>query len=258
MRTYVVTGAASGIGKATVELLRGQGHRVVGVDLQGTDVAADLASADGVAAMAAEVRRQLAGTPLDGVVANAGVAVPTALTAKVNYYGAVRTVEALRPLLLDSAAPRAVVTASMASLMPHDDALVALLLDGTEAAALARATELEGDERSGLLYSSSKRALVRWIRRMAPTEPWAGAGIPLNAVAPGVIATPMTAGFLATDEAKAALLQQVPMPLGGVAEPDEVAQLLVWLVSAENRMLCGQVVFIDGGSDVVLRGDDVF
>ena len=47
----------------------------------------------------------------------------------------------------------------------------------------------------------------------------------------------------------------VPMPLNGIAEAQVVADLLAWLVGEENSHLCGQVVFVDGGSDAVIRGD---
>jgi hypothetical protein len=50
----------------------------------------------------------------------------------------------------------------------------------------------------------------------------------------------------------------VPMPLNGFAEPIAPAHLLSWLVSEENTHLCGQVIFIDGGSDVVIRGDSTW
>ncbi len=46
-RTYIVTGSASGIGAATARLLRGQGHRVMGIDLREADVLADLSTTDG-------------------------------------------------------------------------------------------------------------------------------------------------------------------------------------------------------------------
>ena len=56
MKTYVVSGAASGIGAATAALLREQGHRVIGVDLRDADVTADLGTAEGRAAAVAGVR----------------------------------------------------------------------------------------------------------------------------------------------------------------------------------------------------------
>lgn len=68
----------------------------------------------------------------------------------------------------------------------------------------------------------------------------------------------MTAPMLETEEARAQMLGVVPMPLHGFAEPIVVAYLLAWLVSEENTHLCGQVVFIDGGSDVVIRGDSTW
>jgi len=109
-----------------------------------------------------------------------------------------------------------------------------------------------------LIYSSSKKAVSQWVRRLAPGADWAGASIALNAVGPGIIATPMTADMIATEEKKAALLELVPMPLNGVAEAQTVARLLAWLGGVENTHLCGQVIYIDGGSDAVIRGDSVW
>lgn len=258
-RTYLVTGAASGIGKATKELLEARGGTVIGADLAGSDVNADLSTAEGRATLVREVARRIGGS-IDGVIANAGLATPTATTVAVNFYGTVATLEGLRPLLAASAAPRAVVTASMASLFPPDDALLAELLDGTEDGAMARGAELEAGtpEQAGLIYGTTKRALVRWIRRHAATPEWAGAAIALNAIAPGVVLTPMVAQFLATEEQRATLARMVPMPLNGFIEAPDVAELIAWLASEHNAHLCGQVVFIDGGSDVVIRGDSTW
>ena len=255
-RTHVITGAASGIGLATRTLLESRGDTVIGVDLHDSDVVADLSTVEGRATLVTEVER-ISGGRIDAVHAVAGLALPVAATVAINYFGTLATLEGLRPLLGGSAAPRAVAVASMASIMPSDDELVALLTAGDEPAALAHAETLAADpETTGqLIYSSTKKALAQWVRRQAPTPAWAGAGIPLNAVAPGVIDTPMVADYVATPEAREAILQMVPMPLNGIAEPIVVAHLLAWLTSEENTHLCGQVVFVDGGSDAVLRGD---
>jgi len=258
MRTYVITGAASGVGKATSELLQERGHAVIGVDLKDSDVDADLSTAEGRAAMVESVTEKSGGS-IDAIIACAGLSTPTVATAKVNYYGAVGTLTGLRPLLAGSEAPRAVAIASMASLFPPDDELLHLFLDGAEEDAIARAAVLAAnDQLSAQIYGTSKRALALWIRRHAAREEWAHAGIPLNAVAPGIIRTPMTKDLTATEEATKALLEMVPMPLNGIADAIVVARLLAWLTSEENTHLCGQVVFVDGGSDVIIRGESTW
>jgi len=175
MRTYVITGSASGIGLATATLLRAHGDVVIGVDRHHAEVIADLSTEQGREAMVFGVTAR-SGGHVDAVVANAGLASPTAATVAVNYYGALATLEGLRPLLLRSPNPRAVATASMASLMPVDEQLERTLLEGSETDAMELADKLAqaGGE---TLYATTKRALARWIRRHAATDQWAGAGI---------------------------------------------------------------------------------
>ncbi|MFL6206593.1 MAG: SDR family oxidoreductase [Acidimicrobiales bacterium] len=251
-RTCVVTGAASGIGRATCERLERDGQRVIDVDLHDASITADLSSPAGRAALVDAVTGATGGT-VDAVIANAGVMAAPALCVRVNFFGAVATLEGLRPLLLGSDAPRAVATSSSSVLNPTDPALIEACLAGDEDAAVeaARGTGLLG-------YPSTKRALARWVRRHAPTEAWAGAGIGLNAVAPGVVRTPMTAGLLASDEMRPIVEEAVPMPYGGHAEPAHVAELLAFLASGDAHRICGQVVFVDGGADAVLRGEDIW
>ncbi|KRE88150.1 SDR family oxidoreductase [Arthrobacter sp. Soil764] len=257
-RISVITGSASGIGRATKELLEERGERVIGVDIHDAEVVADLSAAEGRGALVDAVRK-VSGGRIDAIYAVAGLAVPGPATVAVNFFGAVATLEKLRPLLAGSDAPRAVVVSSMAALMASDEELVALLTAGDEQAAMARAEVLAKEPATGgLIYSSTKLALSRWVRRQAAGPEWAGAGIPLNAVSPGVIATPMTADLIDTEQEREGLLKVVPMPLNGIAEPIVVARLLAWLNSLENTHLCGQIVYVDGGSDVVLRGDSVW
>jgi NAD(P)-dependent dehydrogenase (short-subunit alcohol dehydrogenase family) len=63
---------------------------------------------------------------------------------------------------------------------------------------------------------------------------------------------------MATKEAEDQLAAMVPMPLNGFADAIVVARLLAFLTSADNSHLCGQVVFVDGGSDVVIRGESTW
>lgn len=256
-RSYVVTGAASGIGAATAGLLRSRGHRVVGVDLRGSDIDADLSNDEGRRRLAPAVREAL-GDTVDGVIAVAGVALPTSLTVRVNHFGAIATLEELLPLLRNSDAPRAAVVASFSALQENDPELVDLLRARDEDAAVARADHLAEDGHGDLIYASTKRAIAEWVREKAVTEEWAASGIPLNAVGPGIILTPMTEPLLATPEGRDALMQVVPMPLAGPARPEAIADALAWLTDASNAHMTGQVLFVDGGADAVIRGPRVF
>ena len=254
MRTYVITGAASGIGAATADRIRADGHRVIGVDLRDADVVADLGTADGRHRLVDRVNSL--SDSVDAVVANAGVMGDPEITVRVNFFGAVATLDGLRPLLSRGHAPRAAATASVAVLHRVHDDLVAACLDLDEARACALAVDARLDAIT--VYASTKRALARWVRTNAPLPEWAGAGIALNAVAPGTIRTAMTAPLLADPGFADILDSSVPMPLGGVADPTAVASALAFLTAADTTHVTGQVLFVDGGADAVLRGDNVF
>jgi NAD(P)-dependent dehydrogenase (short-subunit alcohol dehydrogenase family) len=258
-RTYVVTGSASGIGKATAKLLKAQGRTVIGVDIHDADVVADLGTPEGRQEAARKSIKRASGR-IDAVIACAGLAHPTPQTVSVNYFGMTEFLDALAPTLAAAKKPRAVLVTSMASLLPNDKELVSLMCRDDEPAAVARAQQLVdiGGGMEQLIYGSTKRAICRWVRREAAKPQWAGKGIPLNAVGPGIVRTPMVADMIATPEAREAIAAMVPMPLNGYLEPEEVAYLLIWLTSPENSHLCGQTIYIDGGSDVVLRGENIW
>jgi NAD(P)-dependent dehydrogenase (short-subunit alcohol dehydrogenase family) len=137
------------------------------------------------------------------------------------------------------------------AILPFDAELVELCLAGDELRALGRADHVAE------AYASSKRALTRWIRRTAAAPGWAPAGVLLNGVAPGLVRTPMTEPLLATDEGRAMLAASAPFAVREAASADDVAPLLAFLASPDNRYMVGQVPFCDGGKDVLLRGERV-
>lgn len=257
-RIYIITGAGSGIGLATSNQLKEQGHRVIGVDLKNAEVLADLSTPAG-RIQAVQDCLQRAPTP-DAIIACAGISAPIAKTVAINYFGVTEFIEGLLTALAQSNAPRIAVVSSAASLQPNSAELVEALLENDEAKALAIGKELEqqGTQMGYLNYPSSKRALSRWVRKVAATERYAGQHIPINAVGPGVVVTEMTKDLLATKESQKSVDSSMPMPLNYHAQAIDIANLLIWLTSVENNHITGQTIYIDGGADVVLRGDDIW
>lgn len=248
-RTIVVTGAASGIGAATVERLKEVGHRVISVDLRNADIEADLGIAAGRAHMVAEVAR-LAPDGIDGVLAGAGIShrdMPREIVA-INYFGAVATLEGLRPLMAQSSRPRAVAICSTAAFLPSNRGVVDLCLGEDEAGAL---DAMAADPQSA--YATSKNALSLWLRRAAIKPEWAGAGILLNGIGPGVVMTPMALPLLDQPEMVKLISLSNPIAVEGFARPGEIAELIDFLLGMENHYLLGQIIYIDGGSDAILR-----
>jgi len=263
-RTYVVTGAASGIGAATARLLRDRGARVISSDLHDADVVADLSTAEGRTELVDGVT-DLCGGRIDAVIANAGGG-PPETSLSLNFFGAVATLDGLRPLLESSPAPRAVAVSSIAALRPPEPRLVEACLRMDESAALATAKTLFDAARetgSGplpdsvhpalVLYGNAKHALQRWCRSAAVQRKWAGAGIPLNVVALGFYDTPSAAYVLSDPDSRAAMARMVPLHGAFPGRPVEAAALLAWLASPENSQLTGQILFADGGFECSAR-----
>ncbi len=248
----MITGAASGIGKACRGLAISRGWQPIAADLREGDITADLSKPEGRERLVHEATR-LTGGKLDAVIAcAAGAIAQPALALPVNFFGAVATLEGLRPLLAKAEQPRAVAVSSWAASQPYDESLVNACLAGDEAKALRIAA---GNTDFGPLYGASKAALSRWIRRAAITKPWAGAGILLNAIAPGYVRTPMVASITDNPAARADLEKMMPMPIGRDALPAEMAEILLWLASSANSMIVGQTIYVDGGAEATVRGD---
>lgn len=252
-RKIALTGSAAGIGAATAELLRARGDEVIGVDILDADVIADLSTTEGRKAAVDEVLERCDGR-LDGLLTVAGLSQAGPAQVSVNYFGTVDLVEGLRPALA-AARGKVGLVGSISGTHPHDAAIVAACLAGDEAAALTAAAAVE---RPTVIYPSTKFALGTWLRTVAPTAEYAGAGIPINAVAPGVVLTAMTDALFANPEMKKVMDAAVPMPLNGYSEPQVIGNALLWLISPENTHMTGQVLYVDGGAEASLRPADRF
>lgn len=256
-RTYVVTGCASGTGAAAAELLRQRGHTVIGIDLLDADVMQDLSSPPGRLA-AAEQACDISGGAIDAIIACAGIAASKPVTVSTNFFGVTQIVEALLETLSCSPAPRVAIVTSISALHDIDEELVQSMLAGHEAAALRRGHDLTTTGHGNLNFTSSKFALSQWVRREAALPQWAGAGIALNAVAPGTTLTPSMKRLLEIPGQRKVIDAYSPMPFGYHLEPQDVARTLMWLTEAENTHITGQTIFVDGGAESILRRDRPF
>jgi NAD(P)-dependent dehydrogenase (short-subunit alcohol dehydrogenase family) len=249
MTTVAITGSAGGIGGATRARLEAAGATVIGIDVRDAEVIADLATPRGRTAMVAEVTERSGGA-LDGLVAAAGVTNDDGgLVTSINYFGAVATLAGLRPLLAGRPGASAVAISSNSSTtqpgLPMGLVEACLADDEIPARAVAG--------HGVAAYGASKLALARWVRRQAITPEWIGAGIRLNAVSPGFIATPMTEG---TEEFIFGLGDVYPIPAKRAGTADEVAGLITYLLGPDAGFFCGTVICMDGGTDAALRAED--
>jgi NAD(P)-dependent dehydrogenase (short-subunit alcohol dehydrogenase family) len=93
------------------------------------------------------------------------------------------------------------------------------------------------------------------VRRSATGPDWAESGVRLNAIAPGMIDTPMVAE-MRSDPTTGPMLDWLPIPLGRPGRPEEIAALVDFLLGPDGSFFCGSVLYCDGGSDALLRTRD--
>ena len=252
MGTIAITGSAGGIGAATRRLLESNGHRVIGIDMHDADVIADLSTAAGRDAMVEQVGAVSNGV-LDGLVAAAGIRSNGSneeLVVSINYFGAVATLAGLRPLLARGTNASAVAISSNSTTAQMGIPLAAVdacqANDEAGARQAAKASPMGG-------YPASKLALAHWVRRHATGADWIGSGIRLNAIAPGLIETPMTEGGI---DFVLGLGDVYPVPIQRPGQPGEVADLLAYLLSPAAGFFVGSCIVMDGGTDAALRPTD--
>lgn len=257
VRTIAISGSASGIGAATRSMLEADGHRVIGIDLRDADVIADLSTDEGRADAIAATLDRCDGV-LDGLVPGAGLGPPVdaGLIAEVNYFGSEALLAGLRPALAAGDQPSVVqIGSNSTTLTPNlPDELVDAFSTGDRSTIAAILAETGPPFDSSVAYGASKTAITRWCRRHATTDEWVGAGIRLNVIAPGAVQTPLLQGG-DDDPTFGPLTSGLPVPTGR-GEPADIASWICFMLSPAARFACGSVVFVDGGSDAVVRTDD--
>ena len=259
MGVYVVTGAASGMGRAAVEELRWNGHRAIGVDLHNADVIADLSTEEGRAHAIEEIRKA-AGGRLEGAVLAAGLGpIPgrEELIAKVNFLGVVELLEGIHDLLAAAGNAKVVIFSSNSTTpvpgIPKD--LIAAFKERDIDKALAIGKAAGPEAFATFVYAGSKTAITHWMRTIGVTEEWAGKGIRVNALAPGAVRTPLIEKQLADPELAKAI-KSFPIPVHEFGKSEEVAKWVIFMLSPAANFLCGSVIFLDGGTDAYFRADD--
>lgn len=240
MDTVLLTGAASGIGRATARRLAAAGHRCVLVDRNAPALRAlraelpvpagkdhlacetDLTDAGQIAALAEGMPR------LDAIINNAG------MTDSSNRPTVEQTDEDWQRLLdLNLHAPARLVSALRGRLVSG-----ARIVNVASGAGL-RAIPWRGG------YSPSKAGLIAQSRALAQADP----DLRVTVVCPGYVQTELVAGLIASgrlDPARAV----AKIPLGRLADPDEIACALAFVASAQARPLAGSLLCVDGGSSV--------
>lgn len=255
-RFAMVTGSASGMGARIASQLKAGGYSVLGVDRANADIVADLAEPSERIRLVHEIGQRCRGA-LHVAVTCAGISGFTSAGADVvtavNYFGAADVLEGVRPFLAASEGAAAIAISSNAATSAPglDEELIASCLVGDEQTALTRSLLLGGPAS----YAASKFALTRWVRRRSTTPEWIGLDITLNAIAPGVVDTPMSRAM--RDEPSAArVIDRTPIPAGRVGTVDDIAAAVEYLASTRARYVVGSVLFVDGGTDAAIRADD--
>jgi NAD(P)-dependent dehydrogenase (short-subunit alcohol dehydrogenase family) len=260
MGTYAITGSASGMGHETAQRLKSGGHTVIGVDIKDADVVADLSTPQG-RRQAAEGVLAASGGRLDGAVLAAGLGPSPGherlrQIGEVNFFGVVEPLVAWRPALAAAESAKVVVVVSnLATTVPLVPRRAVKAFLAHDAAKALRSVRPFGPAAPTMMYAATKIALSRWVRRHAVLPEWAGAGVRLNALAPGAIMTPLLQEQLATPR-QAKAIRSVPVPVGGFGEAQHMAEWMCFMLSESAEFLCGSVVFVDGGTDAYFRADD--
>jgi NAD(P)-dependent dehydrogenase (short-subunit alcohol dehydrogenase family) len=259
MSVIVVTGAARGMGRACVDRLRNEADHLVAVDLAAPDIegtigfACDVSDPAAVTRLVDEVR---ALGPFRSLVHAAGIS-PTMADARrvfeVDLVGTQLLLDAFEPLVVAGSSTVCFASSSAYQIMllGPDAVLDALVEDPRAPDVVDRAAALFDD--SGIAYAWAKRGVIRAAARAAVS--WGRRGGRANSVSPGIIDTGM-----GRQEFDAQPMMQVMVdntPVGRIGRAEEIAEVVLFLVSARSSYITGQTLVIDGGISLPQAGTDV-
>lgn len=235
-RVAIVTGAASGIGRASASLLAARGTAVLAVD-RDADALAWAAQADGVTPVVGDVTSE---------ATNAG-----AVAAAIDEHGRLDAVvlNAGRPMSGDlleldlEQFDRTMDVNVRAVLLGIRAAVPALRGSGGGAIAVTASTSGLAGDPAHWPYNTAKGAVVNLVR--AAAVDLAADDIRVNAVCPGPTATGMTRGLTTDPDRFEPLRRRIPMQRW--AEPGEIAAVIAFLVSDEASFVTGVAMPVDGG-----------
>jgi NAD(P)-dependent dehydrogenase (short-subunit alcohol dehydrogenase family) len=246
-KVAIITGAATGIGRASAELFARAGARVALVDSREAELAqttadvraaggtatplvADLARADDCAAVVAAAHRTLG--RVDVLLNNAGVG-----TMVVG--GTVETISLEHWDLALDVNVRAMYLVSRAA-VPHMRSA-----GGGAIVNISSVSAFRGSvERPSHAYAASKGAVLALTRAMAAS--YGGDGIRVNAICPGTIRTRLTADIV--ERVERAAKEGHGIPLGRVGEPEDIARCALFLASDDAAFVSGAHLVADGGA----------
>jgi 3-oxoacyl-[acyl-carrier protein] reductase len=245
-RVAVVTGAGSGIGRATARLLAAVGARVVCADVDGAAAERTAAEFDGVAAEVDVARRGQVVGLVEGTAQRFG-----RLDILCNIAGIIRTglVVDVREEDLD-----AVWAVNFKGTFHACQAAARIMCaQGSGAIVNTASGAVDSATPEIMSYSVSKAAVVQLTKNLASEV--GRFGVRVNAVAPGLVRTAMTARHYvrpdgSLDQAARAAAEK-PLrrlsPLGMIGEPEDIAHAVHYLVSDAARFVTGQILRPNGG-----------